>query len=201
MNKKYIVEMVGAFLLTFTVMTTLLSSGNGVFLPTFMLAGLTLMILAFVFGKVSGGHFNPAISIGAWSVGKLPGKDLPFYVVMQIAGAVLARMAIGYFGELSIPRTSIDKPVSVLMAEAMGAMVFGLGVASVVLAKEKLGNNSTFFIGLALMLGLVLAGSIGSVGILNPAISVGLNILAWPYLVGSVVGSLIGFNLYKYLVA
>lgn len=201
MNKKHIAEMVGTFLLTFLVMSTLLVGGGGGVLPTFMLAGLSYMALVFMLGRVSGGHFNPAISIGAWSVGKLETKDLPFYVVMQVAGAVLARVALGALGELTVPNVGVSKPVLLMVYEAVGMIVLALGFASVILAKEKLSSSSgPFIIGLSLLLGLALAGALGSIGILNPAISVGLNILAWPYLVGPVVGSIAGFNLYKFLV-
>ncbi len=195
------VELLGAFFLTFVAMASMLGNENSLITVGVALVGLTLMALVFIFGKVSGGHFNPAISVGAWSVGKLDTKDLPFYVVLQIGGALLAKLAIGFFGEVNLPTASMTKPINVLLAEAAGALIFSLGVASVAMAKEKLSSSSPFFIGLSLMLGLSLATILGSVGVLNPAISVGLNILAWPYLVGSVVGSLIGFNLYKYLVA
>src|SRR5215469_6808486 len=52
--------------------------------------GLTVVTGAYAFGPISGGHFNPAVTIGVWSAGRFPTRDLAPYVVAQVAGAILA---------------------------------------------------------------------------------------------------------------
>src|SRR5216110_2764993 len=52
--------------------------------------GLTVLTGAYALGPISGGHFNPAVSIGLWAVGRFPGRDLLPYVVAQVVGAVAA---------------------------------------------------------------------------------------------------------------
>ena len=52
--------------------------------------GLTVLTGAYAFGPVSGGHFNPAVSIGLWAGGRFRGRDVPAYVVAQVIGAVVA---------------------------------------------------------------------------------------------------------------
>ncbi|MDE8652777.1 aquaporin Z [Novosphingobium album (ex Liu et al. 2023)] len=52
--------------------------------------GLTVLTGAYAFGHVSGGHFNPAVSLGLWVGGRFPLADLPGYVVAQVAGASAA---------------------------------------------------------------------------------------------------------------
>ena len=52
--------------------------------------GLTVLTGAYAFGPVSGGHFNPAVSIGLWAGGRFPGRDLPTYIIAQLVGAVAA---------------------------------------------------------------------------------------------------------------
>jgi len=52
--------------------------------------GLTVVTGAYAFGPVSGGHFNPAVSVGLWAGGRFPIADLVPYVVAQVAGAVVA---------------------------------------------------------------------------------------------------------------
>ena len=52
--------------------------------------GLTVLTGAYALGPVSGGHFNPAVSVGLWAGGRFPQANLPAYVVAQVAGAVLA---------------------------------------------------------------------------------------------------------------
>jgi aquaporin Z len=52
--------------------------------------GLTVLTMAFAVGHISGGHFNPAVSIGLWAGGKFDAKDLPGYIVAQVIGAIAA---------------------------------------------------------------------------------------------------------------
>ncbi len=52
--------------------------------------GLTVLTGAYTFGHVSGGHFNPAVSIGLWTGGRFAGKDLIPYIIAQVLGAIAA---------------------------------------------------------------------------------------------------------------
>jgi aquaporin Z len=50
--------------------------------------GLTVLTGAYAFGPISGGHFNPAVSVGLWAGGRFPGSQLPAYVIAQVAGGI-----------------------------------------------------------------------------------------------------------------
>ena len=52
--------------------------------------GLTVLTGAYALGPISGGHFNPAVSIGLWAGGRFPGRDVPAYVIAQVLGAIAA---------------------------------------------------------------------------------------------------------------
>lgn len=52
--------------------------------------GLTVLTAAYAFGPISGGHFNPAVSVGLWAGGRFPARHLAPYIVSQVAGAVVA---------------------------------------------------------------------------------------------------------------
>lgn len=52
--------------------------------------GLTVLTMAYAVGHISGGHFNPAVSIGLWAGGRFDAKDLPKYIVSQCVGAIAA---------------------------------------------------------------------------------------------------------------
>src|SRR5476649_1704758 len=52
--------------------------------------GLTVLTSAYALGPVSGGHFNPAVSIGLWAGGRFPGSGLIPYIASQVAGALVA---------------------------------------------------------------------------------------------------------------
>jgi aquaporin Z len=52
--------------------------------------GLSVLTGAYALGPISGGHFNPAVSVGLWAGGRFPAKDLGPYIVVQVAGAIVA---------------------------------------------------------------------------------------------------------------
>jgi aquaporin Z len=52
--------------------------------------GLSVLTAAYALGPISGGHFNPAVSVGLWAGGRFPGKQLGPYIVVQVAGAIVA---------------------------------------------------------------------------------------------------------------
>jgi aquaporin Z len=56
--------------------------------------GLTVVTMAYAVGHVSGGHFNPAVTVGLWAGGRFPAKDIPAYVVAQVLGGVAAAFAV-----------------------------------------------------------------------------------------------------------
>src|SRR5215213_6263668 len=50
--------------------------------------GLTVLTGAYALGPISGGHFNPAVSVGLWAGGRFPGNQLPTYIAAQVIGAI-----------------------------------------------------------------------------------------------------------------
>ncbi len=57
--------------------------------------GLTVLTMGYAIGDVSGGHLNPAVSIGLWAGGRFPARDLPLYIAAQLLGG-LAGAAVLY---------------------------------------------------------------------------------------------------------
>ncbi|KQO61462.1 aquaporin [Curtobacterium sp. Leaf261] len=98
-------EATGTFLLVFALIgaatfTAVFPSGDDTgllgtgFLGVALTLGLTVMIAATAFGPVSGGHFNPAVSLGLAIAGRLPWRDVAPYVVAQVVGATLGAGAV-----------------------------------------------------------------------------------------------------------
>lgn len=56
--------------------------------------GLTVLTMAYAVGHISGGHFNPAVSLGLWAGGKFEAKELPGYIIAQLVGACVAAGAL-----------------------------------------------------------------------------------------------------------
>jgi aquaporin Z len=97
--KKLLAEFFGTFWLVFG------GCGSAVFAAAFpelgigfvgvsLAFGLTVLTMAFAVGHISGGHFNPAVSLGLWAAGKFPAKDLIGYILVQVIGACVAAGAL-----------------------------------------------------------------------------------------------------------
>ncbi|EPT2628927.1 aquaporin Z, partial [Enterobacter hormaechei] len=52
--------------------------------------GLTVLTMAFAVGHISGGHFNPAVTLGLWAGGRFPAKDIIGYIIAQVIGGIIA---------------------------------------------------------------------------------------------------------------
>ncbi len=192
--RKILAEFFGTGILTFVV---LLSSGNTFFIPTALLAALTLCLFVYSIGSVSGCHINPAVTIGLWSIKKIKTPLALQYIISQIAGAILALSAITMIaGEIQNPL--IFQHWSVGLGETVGTMLFAFGIASVVFDKVHPAAGG-LVIGGSLLLGISVASLIGSPGILNPAVSIGVKAYSVETLVLPIIGSIIGMQLYKLL--
>ena len=52
--------------------------------------GLTVLTMAYAVGHISGGHFNPAVTLGLWAGGRFPAKEIVSYIIAQLAGGIIA---------------------------------------------------------------------------------------------------------------
>lgn len=94
MPKRLAAELMGTFWLVFggcgTAVLAAKFPETGVgFLGVALAFGLTVLTMAYAVGGISGGHFNPAVSVGLTVAGKFPAKDLLGYVAAQVIGAIL----------------------------------------------------------------------------------------------------------------
>ncbi len=198
MSKKYIAEFVGTFALAFVVLAAV---AQVIPLPVAVpvIAGLTLGLFVYTIGALSGCHINPAVTIGLWSVRKISNKDAISYLLAQVFAAAVAIVIARTLGmELpSAPTTSFMAPL--FFAEALGAFFFAFGIAGVVYGRVS-DQMSGLVIGGSLTLGILIALASGSAGILNPAVAFALNSLSLVYILGPILGAVVGFNAYRWLV-
>src|ERR1700710_270176 len=90
LTKALVAEFIGTFALIFLGAGTVAAPG-GAQMPAIAFAhGLTIMVFASAFGDISGGHINPAVTIGLAVAKAFPGRHVAPYVTAQIAGAVAA---------------------------------------------------------------------------------------------------------------
>ena len=197
MKKKIFAEALGTFALVFVVVTAI-ATGSAI---TPWLAGLTLGLMVYSLGHISGTHINPAVTIGAWSIGKISLQDAAKYVTAQFIGAFVAMLMVHAFIPEATSLISLavmpTATLTVLCAEILGMFFFTFGIASVIYGKTP-SDFSGVVVGLSLTLGIMIA-IIGSAGILNPAVALGLGSFNFMYILGPIAGSVLGMNAYKSL--
>ena len=222
---KYLAEFIGTFWLVFG------GCGSAIFAATFpelrigflgvaLAFGLTVLTGAFALGHISGGHFNPAVSVGLWVGGSFDTKDLIPYVVSQVVGAVLAAWVLylivqgqaGFAGtggfatngyaELSPGKYSL---ISALMIEIVLTAMFLIVIMGAT-DKRAPAGFAPIAIGLALTLIHLISIPVTNTSV-NPARSTGVAIFAetaalsqlWLFWVAPIVGAIIGAIIYKIL--
>lgn len=159
----------------------------------------TLAVGYVIFSGVSGAHFNPAITFGMWTARRMRTVTAAAYIVAQIVGGVAAWQLFQYFTDHKLTSHSVAFSFSLFLAEAVGTFVLSLGFAA---AANRVGNalESGLAYGIALFAGIIIA-STAAAGYLNPAVAMGLRSFDWVYILGPLVGGLVGINLYTYLFA
>lgn len=188
-------ELIGTAFLTLAVISVR-SSGIGYSFFVALGAGLTVGVLTLLLGANSGAQLNPALTFGLWTARKV--KTLPaiLYIVMQLLGGLIALGVYTYLAKTHVPSTAGHYEARVMIAEAIGTFVFVFGWASATVQKYE-GFRLAATVGGAFALGILIA-SLGSNGLINPAIAMGTRSWGWStYVLGPLVGGLVGANLYN----
>lgn len=198
---KYVTEFIGTFFLVLTICFMVL--GSSMLAPA-MAIGLILMVMVYMGGHVSGGHYNPAVSLTVLLRKKMPAADFAPYVIAQSAGAIVAAfVAYAVLGK-TFPVAPGDgiSAFGALLVEALFTFALCLTVLNVAYCDRTKGNSYYgLAIGLAITVGVAAGGGISG-GAFNPAVGIGpivANALLgggswgnlWIYLVGPLLGGAI----------
>jgi glycerol uptake facilitator-like aquaporin len=196
--RAYLAECLGAFILSTCVV--ILSSSSATAPMTPVLAGLTLMLLVYILGPISGAHVNPAITIAQWSVGRLSAANAVPYFAAQLVGGGLAFGLLSFILPAMPSAAPADSPM-LMVLEALGAGMLSLGVYAATSGRATAGASG-FTVGGSLLLGALLASivSSGAAGVLNPAVAVSLRFFTLSHLIAPVVGAVAAAWLYRFLI-
>lgn len=200
-----VAEFLGTGILTLLVLSVQRST-IGIAFFVAIAAGLTIVLLTLAVGRVSGAHLNPALTIGLWTARKISTLTALVYIVVQLLGAWLAFYLYSYLvnNQGQLQPVGGDFTSRVLVAEAVGAAIFAFGWASG-LYQRVTSAVSASLAGIAYVVGIIAASS-AAIGLLNPALALGIR--AWSienwgtwgtYLLGPILGAIIGVNLYGLL--
>ena len=199
--RRYLTEFLGTLFFVMTI-ALVVTAGHPM---AWLVIGSTLMVAVYMGGHISGGHYNPAVSLAVFLRGKLAKADLVPYLVAQVGGALLG----AYLSYLFLDRTFAPAPAvtagtgTVLLVEALYTCLLALVVLNVATAPDTKGNS---YYGLAIGFTIVIAAGAGgavSGGAFNPAVGFGATLASalftgggwsdlWLYVVGPLVGAAAG---------
>jgi len=202
--QKYLTEFIGTFFLVLTVGMTVIEPGAGNLAP--LAIGSALMIMVYAGGHVSGGHYNPAVTIGVWLRGRCPQTDVLPYIGSQLAGGIAAAiLALGLKGDVVVSPGDV-KIFPALLAELVGTFALVYVVLNVATAKATTGNS---YYGLAIgFTVMTMAFAFGGVsgGAFNPAVALGITVMKlaktvnlWIYLVANFAGGALAAITFKFI--
>jgi len=209
-----IAEFVGTFALIFIgAGSVIVAGGTGIGILGIAVAhGLVLAIMITNLGHISGGHFNPAVTVGVWVAGKIESLRAIVYLVVQLAGAATgAAMLRAVFRETvwrgtSLGATLVNHQVmtngkAVLLEAVLTFFLVFTVFATAIDDRGAFKSIAGFGIGLVLtfdilMGGLLTGASMNPARTLGPAIAGGNYKDLWVYLVGPVSGSIVAATLY-----
>lgn len=174
--RKYLVEFIGTFFLVFTVASAVLLAGDGVIAPISI--GFALMIMVYAGGHISGGHYNPAVSLAAAIRGALEWKQLLPYWCSQIVGAVIAVLCVIPFADLAAYADEPESFGGFILGEFLFTFALCYVVLQVATSKKTEGNcYYGFAIGSTVTVGAFAVGGLSCLGAFNPAVAIGLGII------------------------
>lgn len=190
-------EFLGTAVLTIVALSVTTNIANPYFMA--LAVGLALAALVGMFGGVSGAHFNPAITIGLLSCRRIKVLPAIVYAAVQLLGGLVAYALFTYLTGHHVKNNG-NYDSRILVSEAVGAFIFAMGWAATLYNKYE-GGKAALVVGASLMVG-ILAASFVSSGVVNPAVALGVRSWVWgTYVLGPVLGAVIGFNLYALLFA
>jgi aquaporin Z len=197
--RKLVTEAIGTFFLVLTIGCTVILSSDaakGILPP--LAIGSALMVMVYAGGHLSGGHYNPAVTLAATVRGRHPATEVIPYWIAQILGAVLAAfVAVFLTGGTTTAPTPPDV-AKAFVAEFLFTFALAYVVLNVATAKATSGNS--FYglaIGFTVLTGAFAVGSISG-GAFNPAVSIGASVMnlihrpsVWIHIVADLAGGLV----------
>ena len=218
----YIAELLGTLFLVFFVtsaVTLFVATGNQAqFGSDFAVIGLVHAFLLFgliqIFGGVSGGHFNPAVTVAVAAARRIDPLDAVIYILAQLSGGVLGALLTkallldegraGHYGAVSVS-SLLGGNFQGFIVEGIGTLVLVLAVLCIALGTREAQDWAPLAIGTTLGFAVMVTGPLTG-GALNPARWFGPALVAnnwggtWPYIFGPLAAAIIGAAIFLFVV-
>jgi aquaporin Z len=220
--KKYLAELLGTFVLVFIGTGSAVVAGKDIgYLGIALAFGISVLVMVYAIGQISGCHINPAITIAMLINGKIPAKDAVIYIIVQCIGAIIASALLltimtgfpGYdlatnglgqngYGSASPAGYSL---MSGFIAEVVLTFIFLMvifGATSKTAPAGFAGIPIGFALAIIHMVGIPITGtSVNPARSLGPALIAGGTALVqlWMFILAPVIGAVIAAVAWKYL--
>jgi aquaporin Z len=207
--RKYAAEFLGTFVLVFAGTTAIVAAQREVLPPLAVVPfafGLALLAGLYAFGEVSGGHFNPAVSIAMFLDRRLPAPDLAGYVVAQILGAIAGSLVLLLATNKHAVASTATVPSSngtAFLIELVFSAIFLMVILQASLS-ERFGGSALLAIPLTLT-AIHFAAIPFSGSSVNPARTLGPAIVGnewkgiWIYMIAPPLGAALGYVIHTYV--
>lgn len=209
--KKVVAEFLGTFFLVFAGTGAIVINEISREAVTHVGIGLTfgfvVLVLIYALGPVSGGHFNPAVTVTFWLTRHFPKSRLLPYILSQLLGAVLASLVLLFlFGNVAYLGATLPagSDLQSLGLEFLLTFLLMFVIASVATGSKEAGEMAGLIIGLTVALEAIFAGPVCGAS-MNPARSFGPALVSgylnhhWIYWLGPIAGAVLGGCTHEYL--
>ncbi len=202
--KKYVVEFIGTLFFVLTIGFCVIEPGAGAMAP--LAIGSVLMVMIYAGGHISGGHYNPAVTLAVWLRGRCATSDVPGYMIAQFVAAAIAALIVLFVKGNPSVLPATPNVINALIVEFLFTFALCYVVLNVATSKNTSGNS--FYglaIGFTVLIGAYSVGAISG-GAFNPAIAVGITVMGlssvaniWIFLVANFLGGALAAVIFKYL--
>jgi aquaporin Z len=201
---KWIAEFIGTFFLVLTIGCTVIPSAAGVIAP--LAIGAALMVMVYAGGHISGGHYNPAVTLAVCIRGRCEWKQLiPYWVAQMIAGVAASLVAVYLVGKSGSPMEIKNVPIA-FVAEFLFTFALAFVILNSATSKDTAGNS--FYglaIGMTVMVGAFSVGALSG-GAFNPAVAFGLAVMKlvnfadiWIHVVAELAAAIVAALVFQFL--
>ncbi|PIN22191.1 Aquaporin (major intrinsic protein family) [Handroanthus impetiginosus] len=210
--RKALAEAIGTYVLMFCI-TGIVANMHYMGIETGLMeyaatAGLTVIVIVFTIGSISGAHVNPAVTFAFAAVGPFPWSQVPIYILAQVGGSILAtytgKLVYGIKAELMMTKPLHGCTFSAFCVELIATFIVLFLTTSLFNQPQSPGPFSGFVAGVAICLGVLISGPVSG-GSMNPARSLGPALVTWRfehlwiYIVAPIIGAIGGVFVYRIL--
>ncbi|MFQ5554981.1 MAG: MIP/aquaporin family protein [Acidimicrobiia bacterium] len=205
--RTWLAEVLGTFVLVLIGGLSILATGGSNVVAISFGFGLALLAGLYAFGEISGGHFNPAVSLGALIDGRITVERFIQYVISQSGGAVLAGIVLLVAADQTAVASTTTQPApgvgagSAFLLEILLTAIF---VAVILKVTTSELSGMTAFAAIALTLTAIHLGAAAITGAsVNPARSLGSALVGgefsdfWIYVTAPFIGAGLGWGMFK----